>query len=141
MAETMEPGPQKGEEKPKQSVDETSCSEANTTTGGIIGDSDGDTESLNNTMNKPSKGVRKKEPSTEDRRERNDRSTDRSQESNHSESRERRRKSRDRREWEEERKKSDKEMKKLRKELDQLRKEKTKAQEDHPTQLTKLNLT
>merc|ERR1712082_593944 len=135
MAETKEPGPQKGEEKPKQSVDESSCSEANTTTGGILGDSDGDTESLNNTMNKPSKEVRRKEPPTENRRERNGRSTDRSQDSNQStsESKERRRKSRDRREWEEERSKSEKEMKKLRKELDQQRKEKLRAQEDPVT--------
>ena len=127
VADTQEPGPQKGEEKPKQSVEETSWSEANNTTGGIIGDSDGDTESLNNTLSKPSKGVRKKEPPKEDR---DDRSTDRSQDSSYSESKERRRKGRDRREWEEERKKDDKEMKKAKKELDQLKKEKARIQEN-----------
>merc|ERR1712082_313742 len=83
LAETEKPGPQKeGErEESRVSVAESSYSEMHTTTGGIAGDSDGDTESLNVTEDRPQKGARKKEYYAENRKERSDRSSEESQDS------------------------------------------------------------
>ena len=64
VAEPEKPGPQKEVERgePIESTMDSTYSEVHTTTGGIFGDSEGETETPNAQGNMPQKGARKKNP-------------------------------------------------------------------------------
>merc|ERR1711942_248868 len=86
VAEPEKPGPRKEVEREelKESMLESTCSEIQTTTGGIAGDSEGDIESFNVTENRPQKGARRKEYPKENRKEKYDQTVRSSEESQYS---------------------------------------------------------